>query len=632
MRASTAQSWFGLHAGSSGCLQSDSCQSTGQGAFPGEASILLSKLDRGAEAAQLALSQFEEVPEQQHHRVTLAFLGRQSVLRDDVMAVAAGCPLSERLQAEVKWLQDIALGDSVGETPHAVATRLELHARGAKFGYHSATQRCEQNLGEVEALVPTLPVTLQWLWDEYMRVGNMKTGRKLQMPRRALEKRVYHLQGMRSLDAGEDDNSEDCGVDSDVGRDPGPGPGLAASSRKSEPKGTTLFRQWLESVLQPSMVVSVDVGGGEGLLLFQILELPRRIVTVDAYDAEKGSHALWNVHKFDLWRGSGVEGEPDVLEAFSVESPLRVDIMGWIGHDFARREKCRQWEPALSDVEGCQKYHNPQRLRVQVQLSSSTVPILALIDELEAKGYDPVSRRVDRRPAGLKRFDNRSPSRLYLQAAIASEWLWSQGCMSFLSGKTAVYYSLLLKDPSAPIHELTTDQLRDLLKGVETVKRDIAELDVVPAARAAPLAPLEDEAVDGDDGGGGGACDLPHVSEDEGQPDDDDDEPAEGIDGDAGHALAWPTHVMGAMLHDEDRVTPSGQFAAGFRIICPVHGMPCRKFRSKHLRVEQDGRWAPVYFLGAWVQGASTRSQSEHGTWTPSVADIRNFMLSPDCP
>ena len=108
-----------------------------------------------------------------------------SVLRDDIIRVAEGEMVSERLERRVRMLQDVPLDDSVGETPHASARRLELGARGSRFGWLSSSHRLRQK--PHETLVPDLPVSLQFLWDEYLRVANFTSTRRFRISRKALE-------------------------------------------------------------------------------------------------------------------------------------------------------------------------------------------------------------------------------------------------------------------------------------------------------------------------------------------------------------------------------------------------------------------------------------------------------------
>ena len=73
------------------------------------------------------------------------------------------------------------------------------------------------------------------------------------------------------------------------------------------------------------------------------------------------------------------------------------------------------------------------------------------------------------------------------------------------------------------------------------------------------------------------------------------------IDGDEEEAFVWPVSICGAAITHEDRWTPAGVYQQGFRIVCPIYGLPCRTYRSRHLDSDVYGRLAPIFFLGAWV-------------------------------
>ena len=124
-------------------------------AFLDRLPYLLCRLDSGASVAQRALDQFGEVPEQHHHRLSVFFLGQDSMFRKDIETLAAGGALAPALKHQILCLQDIPLDDSVGESPHASAHRQLLHSRSGRFGYHCASQRLVQNFRDLEYLKPT---------------------------------------------------------------------------------------------------------------------------------------------------------------------------------------------------------------------------------------------------------------------------------------------------------------------------------------------------------------------------------------------------------------------------------------------------------------------------------------------
>ena len=127
-----------------------------------------------------------------------------------------------------------------------------------------------------------------------------------------------------------------------------------------------------------------------------------------------------------------------------------------------------------------------------------------------------------------------------------------------------------------------------------------------------PAIPDVAEGIDGDDGDG-------------------DDGDGEMVDGDGPVDVAV-AHMCGALLVSEDRVTRNATWTEGWRIVCPFHGRPCGKYRAKHLAVRETGPSAALYFLGAWVHGAPTRTSEEHSRWSPGVEQVHEFMRHADCP
>ena len=458
----------------------------------------------------------------------------------------------------------------------------------------------------------------------------MRASRPLRISRQALEKRVYHLSG--TLPAA-DENGLAVEIGGDDGADGPSGPGHGGERERvlegplldaSALYRTTLLREWLEIAIKPADIVSVQrQDDKEPIVAFQILELSRRIIVVKTYDQHESSAHLWNVQQLEIWRGPGYQREPLELETFTVESTGRVDFLDWMGSAWANRERCRLWKPKVSDLEGCRCYDSPRKLQVELPLSSPRVPVLTLLDALTEKEYVGVMRKHEHMPGGASIFDARRPSRAYLQVVLASEWLFAQGTVVFMSQKSKSYYCLLLKDPTADAEGMSVAECATKVKDLEglDVRIDVLEAGhvgavAVPAAPPLPAPPLLPPALP--------LLDEGVVPADEAA--------EEAIDGDGDDDDIWPAFVLGARVVSEDRATPGGVWNEGLRVTCPTHGPGCRKFRSKHLRQEVDGRKAALYYLGAWVRGAEGRSAKEHAAFNPRVGEIHAFMASPDCP
>ncbi len=61
---------------------------------------------------------------------------------------------------------------------------------------------------------------------------------------------------------------------------------------------------------------------------------------------------------------------------------------------------------------------------------------MTLLDALTEKEYVGVMRKHEHMPDGAKILDPRRPSRAYLQVVLASEWLFAQGTVVFVSQKS----------------------------------------------------------------------------------------------------------------------------------------------------------------------------------------------------
>ena len=60
-----------------------------------------------------------------------------------------------------------------------------------------------------------------------------------------------------------------------------------------------------------------------------------------------------------------------------------------------------------------------------------------------------------------------------------------------------------------------------------------------------------------------------------------------------------------------------------FRIICPHHGYPCKKYQSMEKGVRALGRYAAAYLLCGWAERASCFDEAaDHVAYNPSHAEV----------
>ena len=133
----------------------------------------------------------------------------------------------------------------------------------------------------------------------------------------------------------------------------------------------------------------------------------------------------------------------------------------------------------------------------RLPLNSADVPILTLVFELQAQGFIGVRRLVEHR-RGLLFFDLRHASRKYLQACLASEYIFDNGKDAVPKQRSQAFYSLLLRDPASAVEGLSAAQCEARIQALdnEAPAPAIPALALVPPPRPVLL----DLAVDGDDG------------------------------------------------------------------------------------------------------------------------------------
>ena len=142
-----------------------------------------------------ALRQFESSPPETHHRVTLQFLGAESILRRDVLSMNAdGTGLTKELFDAVHGFAFMPMDDAAGERPHAAARREWERARGASWPFVAASMRMSDNLHDACSLPKPLGVDLQHEWSTHKRVLQQKYNdrRPVKLKYKDFCRLVYH--------------------------------------------------------------------------------------------------------------------------------------------------------------------------------------------------------------------------------------------------------------------------------------------------------------------------------------------------------------------------------------------------------------------------------------------------------
>ena len=267
--------------------------------------------------------------------------------------------------------------------------------------------------------------------------------------------------------------------------------------KRKVPRDVGDLTQWMEKAVQPYDIISIENReAGEPPYLLQVLELARKIIRVKTYKDDEESSCSWRVQMFDIWRAGEVVSFQEELSAFPVSIARRFDPLDCMGTDAAARSRCRVWKQVESDLEGCLQLVKPEALKVNVALKDSNVPVLCLLDEMAAQGWIPAHSKQRHALGAGKVFDMRHPSVPYLQAVLASAYLWAHGAKEFHSQRSGAFYKLLLMDPAGDHEALTAKECDSKMEDLEG--KDIPALAGASSMPLA-LAALDDD-VDGDEG------------------------------------------------------------------------------------------------------------------------------------
>lgn len=86
----------------------------------------------------------------------------------------------------------------------------------------------------------------------------------------------------------------------------------------------------------------------------------------------------------------------------------------------------------------------------------------------------------------------------------------------------------------------------------------------------------------------------------------------------------WPVEIEGCpvtVIVDRKRMLSSDRL----RVKCPVH-VNCGKTRATDLDVNVWGSEASSFYLGTWVELATTMEEKRHSAYRPTRADIRQYL------
>ena len=360
-----------------------------------------------------------------------------------------------------------------------------------------------------------------------------------------------------------------------------------------------------------------------------------------------------------------------LLDVFKIDDTADYDFVQQVlrGEVPFERRNVKVWKQTLSDVEGCVCLRDPQPVTPAMQLNCKTVPILSLLDALEAAGFAPVRDKVWHAPGGAaaKTFDTRGirSKRAYMQCVLGLEDLFARGAVAFPSGLSNAFYTWLLKAPKDADQSLTAAQINRRLQAISKDPIKVQALavgaSIGSAAKIAkrpaeigddgsddsavghkPPAPFVDGGVhDGSSSDGvaagipppplaGVAPPAPVGSGGSGDSSSSSDSSAPGgaesSDSVAGGA---PDAEPRKRLNGQALVLEDKDGVRGYRVACnnPAHrAFGCKKYRSLQRDVAIFGPTAPEKYLACWHSKSYSMGHAEHKTFRPSVAEIRAWL------
>ena len=355
------------------------------------------------------------------------------------------------------------------------------------------------------------------------------------------------------------------------------------------------------------------------------------------------------MQEYDFWAGVDLDdnGEP-MLHIFVLSDPGHIDLLALssgMGVDDVR-QVVRKWDCCESDVDGCISLVSPRALQCTLPLSDRKVPTLCLLDSLREQGFVGVLRLVTHNPDGGRFFDARKPpsKKYYLQCVLGMSDLFAKGVLSFRSDMSQCWYLLFQKRPLEALANMGAADCRAQMKLLGDAHHSVLALGNAPNAPAISDAPSgPSNPVADDDLSLLALLDLPAVPQSS--------SPIRGDDGDAtpdGNATptgdatpdavrgdssdddvicSVPSVILGQHVNHEVKWNKFGAIQAeGLRVTClnPDHGgHSC--YRSLKMDALRFGPRGAEFFLWAWLAESHSKSDEQHKTWRPKIADVQQI-------
>jgi hypothetical protein len=443
------------------------------------------------------------------------------------------------------------------------------------------------------------------------------------------------------------------------------------------------MREYLRHALVPLRFYSVPVedddhaadGRETKLHFFQVLGVETKSILLPTFEDKVKSKALVKatVQHLEPMRYDDYNDDDEVHDVYPLEDPCDIDIIHLTGVDRANIHNILTWDASESDVAGCISLRDACVAKPSLPISSPQIPVLCLMDELDARHVAAVRRQILHAP-GMARLEydvRHAPSRRnYMQCVLALDAILELRTEGFPSAKSATFYRLLLKSPLDADDTMTAKECKRKFLELEGDMFAVMDLDR-PAKVRAILPPVSDDDDIGGDAGsdtGPGGDIVPGVlalpapssptarsaaksrrssSKSRGSksstssstssssaPSSALSEVSEKSESDMGGDVVverctipeYPPLVAGRLVKLVKHVSGAREFW-GLRIGCsnPHHGA-CNRFRSMRLWVDIFGRNAAAVYLEVWLSRAYELSEDQHRKWFPTQKQVQTFV------
>ena len=603
------------------------------------------------DGATQCLRQFDEVPVERHHRVSIEFCGRDGALRTLLEQVSEGSEVPDALRLEVRSLCLIPITEEKAEAVHREISHECKRTTSAGIPWHAASLRLQQNLKVATELCSSRRGQLEFddLWFAYKRVVQTSQTRRgrfrpVRQKRALVSRKVYRIgeQGMVDFSW------------------------LTGTRVRDEEKDKTadavkVHVEYLHAVLADKVIFSIPTlaegAGDDGMKFIQVIDKPtshQKFVKHIGNQLEGNLAAGLVLQPLEIWR----RRSDQQFSVYCLEPPVLRDALK-LAPWFKLRTRLLRWRAQASDADGCLEVLDPEPARRcldGIALTAPACPLLVVMEQLYAMGWNWGNKRGPHRLEDDVKVLNISKGysgrKAYFQAVLALPQLFDAGVVEVVRTGSNGYYRLLLTSdkPQEVVPGLPAERYQERLEniaeegGVQVdVVLEAAPLELFPALQQ-PVEPipiqdeegivvqptedvevldvspdvLRDLLIDADEGGVvaaelGRACDVLAPEE------------MVVVVAPGDQVNEFPTHVEGVRIARETRVGVYDRLI----VKCPrvEHGQCSRRRNCGAMQCRNFGKLEPVAFLALWLRQAQhIATKEEHMMYIPTVQDMHRWL------